>query len=248
MEAVLQICESIILIQSAMSIVKLPKRSRAVWWLRALAWRVAGTPHSGLRGGRRRGGPSPGPGPGCPRWGGGPRLGSRGRGQGPECARSASPSGGGAEHPSRPSGPDGDRGQRLPGGRPDSGTRRYGPYGSRSRLTAWSSAGSRRSADSSRRPWAPGPVDPTRVDRGAAGLGCGAGSGGGGFGWPDGVPGVLRRDGTPGIPVALLWRVLGGHPSALVWRMPQVVERVESEPGRLVIHTRPRGAGRASPG
>ncbi len=50
------------------------------------------------------------------------------------------------------------------------------------------------------------------------------------------------------IPVALLWRVLGGRPSALVWRMPRVVDRVESEPGRLVIHTRPRGAGRASPG
>jgi hypothetical protein len=50
------------------------------------------------------------------------------------------------------------------------------------------------------------------------------------------------------VPVALLWRVLGGRPSALVWRMPRVVERVESEPGRLVIHTRPRGAGRASPG
>ena len=57
--------------------------------------------------------------------------------------------------------------------------------------------------------------------------------------------GVLGRQ---AIPVALLWRVLGGRPSALVWRMPRVVERVESEPGRLVIHTRPRGAGRASPG
>lgn len=57
--------------------------------------------------------------------------------------------------------------------------------------------------------------------------------------------GVLGRQ---AIPVALLWRVLGGRPSALVWRMPRVVERVESEPGRLVIHTRLRGAGRASPG
>jgi hypothetical protein len=57
--------------------------------------------------------------------------------------------------------------------------------------------------------------------------------------------GVLGRQ---TIPVALLWRVLGGRPSALVWRMPRVVERVESEPGRLVIHTRPRGAGRTSPG
>jgi hypothetical protein len=50
------------------------------------------------------------------------------------------------------------------------------------------------------------------------------------------------------IPVALLWRVLGGRPSALAWRMPRVVDRVGSEPGRLVIYTRPRGAGRASPG
>jgi hypothetical protein len=57
--------------------------------------------------------------------------------------------------------------------------------------------------------------------------------------------GVMGRQ---AIPVALLWRVLGGRPSALVWRMPRVVERVESEPGRLVIHTRSRGAGRASPG
>jgi hypothetical protein len=50
------------------------------------------------------------------------------------------------------------------------------------------------------------------------------------------------------IPVAMLWRILGGRPSALVWRMPRVVDRVESEPGRLVIHTRPRGAGRTPPG
>jgi hypothetical protein len=50
------------------------------------------------------------------------------------------------------------------------------------------------------------------------------------------------------IPMALLWWALGGRPSALAWRMPRVVERVESEPGRLVIHTRPRGAGRTSPG
>jgi hypothetical protein len=50
------------------------------------------------------------------------------------------------------------------------------------------------------------------------------------------------------VPVALLWRVLGGRPSALVWRMPRVVERVESQPGRLVIHTRARGVGRGSAG
>jgi hypothetical protein len=45
------------------------------------------------------------------------------------------------------------------------------------------------------------------------------------------------------VPVALLWRAVGGRPLALVWRMPRVVDRVELEPGRLVIHTR-----RARPG
>jgi hypothetical protein len=54
--------------------------------------------------------------------------------------------------------------------------------------------------------------------------------------------------GRQAIPVALFWRILGGRPSALVWRMPRVVDRVESEPGRLVIYTRPRGAARGSPG
>jgi hypothetical protein len=54
--------------------------------------------------------------------------------------------------------------------------------------------------------------------------------------------------GRQAIPVALLWRVLGGQPSALAWRMPRVVERVDSEPGRLVIYTRPRGAARGVPG
>jgi uncharacterized protein YcsI (UPF0317 family) len=50
------------------------------------------------------------------------------------------------------------------------------------------------------------------------------------------------------VPVALLWRVVGGRPRALVWRMPRVVERVDFEPGRLLIHTRRRGASRGSPG
>jgi hypothetical protein len=53
------------------------------------------------------------------------------------------------------------------------------------------------------------------------------------------------------VPVALLWRMLGGRPPALVWRMPRVVDRVDIEPGRLVIHTRHTrrpGSGRASPG
>jgi hypothetical protein len=54
--------------------------------------------------------------------------------------------------------------------------------------------------------------------------------------------------GRQGVPLALLWRVVGGRPPALVWRMPRVVDRVDIEPGRLVIHTRRPGAGRASPG
>ena len=54
--------------------------------------------------------------------------------------------------------------------------------------------------------------------------------------------------GRQGVPLALLWRVVGGRPPALVWRMPRVVDRVDIEPGRLVIHTRRSGAGRVSPG
>lgn len=54
--------------------------------------------------------------------------------------------------------------------------------------------------------------------------------------------------GRQSVPVALLWRVVGGRPPALVWRMPRVVDRVDIEPGRLVIHTRRPGSGRASPG
>ena len=54
--------------------------------------------------------------------------------------------------------------------------------------------------------------------------------------------------GRQAVPLALLWRVVGGRPPALVWRMPRVVDRVDIEPGRLVIHTRRPGAGRASPG
>ena len=50
------------------------------------------------------------------------------------------------------------------------------------------------------------------------------------------------------VPLALLWRVLGGRPPALVWRMPRVVDRVDVEPGRLVIRTRHLGSGRAPSG
>jgi hypothetical protein len=50
------------------------------------------------------------------------------------------------------------------------------------------------------------------------------------------------------VPVTLLWRALGGRPSALIWRMPRVVERVDTEPGRLLIHTRPAGARGGTPG
>jgi hypothetical protein len=44
--------------------------------------------------------------------------------------------------------------------------------------------------------------------------------------------------GRQGVPVALLWRLLGERPRALTWRMPRVVERVGIEPGRVVVHTR----------
>jgi hypothetical protein len=50
------------------------------------------------------------------------------------------------------------------------------------------------------------------------------------------------------VPVAALWRLLGGRPPALAWRMPRVVERVDIEPGRLLIHTRRVALGRGSPG
>jgi hypothetical protein len=50
------------------------------------------------------------------------------------------------------------------------------------------------------------------------------------------------------VPLALFWRLLGGRPSALVWRMPRVVERMDVEPGRLLIHTRPSRARGGLPG
>jgi hypothetical protein len=50
------------------------------------------------------------------------------------------------------------------------------------------------------------------------------------------------------VPVAVLWRAVGGRPPALVWRMPRVVDRVDLESGRLVIHTRRPGSGRGAPG
>jgi len=54
--------------------------------------------------------------------------------------------------------------------------------------------------------------------------------------------------GRQGVPVALFWTVVGGRPRTLVWRMPRVIERVEIQPGRLVIHTRRPGGSRAAPG
>jgi hypothetical protein len=54
--------------------------------------------------------------------------------------------------------------------------------------------------------------------------------------------------GRQAVPLALFWRVVGGRPRTLAWRMPRVVERVEIQPDRLVIHTRRPGAGPASPG
>lgn len=46
------------------------------------------------------------------------------------------------------------------------------------------------------------------------------------------------------VPVTALWRLLGGRPRALVWRMPRIVDRIDIEPGRLLIHTRPVRPGR----
>ena len=50
------------------------------------------------------------------------------------------------------------------------------------------------------------------------------------------------------VPVSVLWRVVGGRPRALAWRMPRVVERVDIEPGRLLIYTRRPGPNRGFPG
>jgi hypothetical protein len=54
--------------------------------------------------------------------------------------------------------------------------------------------------------------------------------------------------GQQGVPVRVLWRLVGGRPPALSWRMPRVVERFAVEGNRLVIYTRRRGAGTAVPG
>ena len=54
--------------------------------------------------------------------------------------------------------------------------------------------------------------------------------------------------GRQGVPLALFWKVVGGRPRSLLWRMPRVVERVEVQPGRIVIHTRRAGSGRGTPG
>ena len=50
------------------------------------------------------------------------------------------------------------------------------------------------------------------------------------------------------VPLTLFWKVVGGRPRSLEWRMPRVVERMEIEPGRIVIHTRRPGPGRGTPG
>ena len=56
------------------------------------------------------------------------------------------------------------------------------------------------------------------------------------------------RIGRQRVPVAMLWRLLGGRPPGLAWGMPRVVERVDVEPGRLLIHTRRVGPRGDSPG
>jgi hypothetical protein len=43
------------------------------------------------------------------------------------------------------------------------------------------------------------------------------------------------------VPPGWLLRVLGIDARDLTWRMPRIVERIEIQPGRLLIHTRPRG-------
>src|SRR5262249_11999610 len=68
---------------------------------------------------------------------------------------------------------------------------------------------------------------------------------------PDGRAEFVPHAGTigrQGLPRGLFWKVVGGRPRTLVWRMPRVVERVEIQTGRLVIHTRRPGGGRAAPG
>jgi hypothetical protein len=50
------------------------------------------------------------------------------------------------------------------------------------------------------------------------------------------------------VPVAALWRAVGGRPQALTWRMPRVVNRVDLESGRLLIYTRRAASARGSPG
>ena len=54
--------------------------------------------------------------------------------------------------------------------------------------------------------------------------------------------------GRQGVPLTLFWKVVGGRPRGLEWRMPRVVERMEIQPGRIVIHTRRPGPGRGTPG
>lgn len=50
------------------------------------------------------------------------------------------------------------------------------------------------------------------------------------------------RVGRQPVPPAWLWGLLGTDPREILhWRMPRVVERLEAQRGRVVIHTRPRG-------
>src|SRR5262245_11236837 len=58
----------------------------------------------------------------------------------------------------------------------------------------------------------------------------------------------VGKIGRQRVPVTVLWRVLGGRPLALVWRMPRVVERIDVEPGRLLIYPRRPRASRTAPG
>ena len=169
-------------------------KSSPLWWLRALAGRVAGSPYTGLRGGGRRGGlllaralaapdeagtPPRIPGPGVRVQSVLAQLLLREAGlstrHDPLALTAAEVN---AFLAARP-GP-GRAGMARPG--PDRGGRGGAQRGDDARPTD---------------PGGPGLLGrgaPARVDRRAAGLGCGAGPGGGGVGRPRGVPGVLRRD------------------------------------------------------
>ena len=174
----------------------------------------------------------------------------RGRVSGSERLGPAPPPGGGAQYPPGPAGPDSGRGQRLPGrARPGpgrAGVARPGP----DRV-------GRGRAQRGDDPWAAdpgrcGPLvggPPARIGPRSAGLGgrSGPGRGGGSAGAPSSELTPGRLDGS-----RFPWPCSGGCCEAVrrPWcgGCPGWLVRLDSEPGRSVIHTRRPGAGRAAPG